>query len=403
MAGRSSLPSLKERCVQKLFGSNTIKIKYQPVRRNSSDSLNPTTTPSDELENGTIIRKRRRGRRRGYFICGSIWVLTIAAIFIFVDLVLAMCRSLWGLDYDPDKIFKKWGEPGTGTEGLKWYPTDFLRDVQPIRCHSHNDYWRTVPLFSALHAGCIGVEADVWLLDDDEKLYVGHKRSALTVDRTFESLYINPLVDLLNGTNPFTVFYNETNSKNGVFDVDLNQTLTLLVDVKTDGAKTWPHVLAQLEPLRSRGWLSYVENGVRHDGPITVVGTGNTPFDLVIANSTYRYAFFDAPLDEMWEDPDSNDTSSSTESFVYNSTNSHYTSVRFNKAVRAPLLGISDNEMRTIRGQVKGAHRRGLKARYWDLPGWPVGLRDDTWHTLVTEGVDMLNVDDLWSASRLEW
>jgi hypothetical protein len=33
----------------------------------------------------------------------------------------------------------------------------------PVGCHSHNDYWRRVPLYSALQAGCIGVEADVWL------------------------------------------------------------------------------------------------------------------------------------------------------------------------------------------------------------------------------------------------
>jgi hypothetical protein len=37
--------------------------------------------------------------------------------------------------------------------------------------HSHNDYWRDVPFYSALSVGAFSVEADVWLLNDT--LYVG--------------------------------------------------------------------------------------------------------------------------------------------------------------------------------------------------------------------------------------
>ncbi|KAI9859060.1 MAG: Altered inheritance of mitochondria protein 6, partial [Pleopsidium flavum] len=36
-------------------------------------------------------------------------------------------------------------------------------------------------------------------------------------------------------------------------------------------------------------------------GPVTVVGIGNTPFDLVVSNTIHRDVFFDAPLDELWE------------------------------------------------------------------------------------------------------
>lgn len=322
-----------------------------------------------------------------------------------VDLALVISRSLWGLEDDPDKIFSNWGKSGTGTEGLAWYPTDFLRDVQPIHCHSHNDYWRKVPLFSALHAGCIGVEADVWLFDDSNAttLYVGHNRASLTEARTFQSLYINPIVDLLEHTNPRTRFTTDQNeTSRGVFDVDPEQSLTLLVDVKTDGAKTWPEVLKQLEPLRSRGWLTYVENGTVHPGQVTVVGTGNTPFDLLTANATYRDAFFDAPLDKMWEDPDS-DAPAATTPTVYNSTNSHYASVSFGSAIGRVWAGLTKDQLRIIRGQVKGAHRRGLTVRYWDLPAWPIGLRNSVWHALTTEGVDMLNVDDLRGAARKSW
>jgi hypothetical protein len=330
------------------------------------------------------------------------------SIFFSLDVLLAASRRLRELDDDPDRIFGNWGKPGSGTEDLAWYPTDFLRDVVPISCHSHNDYWRKVPLFSALHAGCTGVEADVWLFDGGlSTLYVGHDTAALTANRTFESLYINPLVEILSRTNPQTEFYNE--SRRGVFDYDPEQTLTLLVDVKTDGAKTWPEVLRQLEPLRKRGWLSYMEDGVVHYGPVIVVATGNAPFDLVVENSTYRDAFYDAPLNQMWEDPDSEGddsssfSSSAAEAFTYNANNSFYASVSFWEAFGPVLTGLSEPALQTIRGQVKGAHRRGLKARYWALPAWPISLRNKIWNILMSEGVDMLNVDDLTSASRREW
>ncbi|KAI1469693.1 PLC-like phosphodiesterase [Daldinia caldariorum] len=372
---------------------------YIPVG-GSEQNENP---PAERIESAdkVVLPVPKKQRWQGYLTSGSIWGLTILASILLISLLLSIARSLWGLEDDPDKVFGNWGKPGTGTEDLAWYPTDFLRDVVPIRCHSHNDYWRKVPLFSALHAGCIGVEADVWLFDDDPELYVGHDEAALTPNRTFTSLYVNPLVELLNRTNPQTKFYNDT--RRGVFDYDPEQTVILLVDLKTDGTKTWPYVLAQLEPLRSRGWLSSFKNGVVHQRQVTVVGTGNTPFDLLTKNATYRDAFFDAPLKDMWEDPDASSPVSTEAAPLYNDTNSFYASTSFADAIGIVLGGFSEKQLRTIRGQIKGAHRRGLKVRYWDTPSWPVGTRNKVWHTLMEEGSDILNVDDLRGASKLEW
>ncbi|TAQ84351.1 hypothetical protein B7494_g7329 [Chlorociboria aeruginascens] len=381
-----------------------------------------------------VYVKRTLSKKRtwwNYCIFGGISGLSILAFLLAFNLVLGLVTFVWSGDID--RIFQDWGKPGTGTEALAWYPTDFLRDVNPIPCHSHNDYWRRVPLFDALRAGCIGVEADVWLFD--EELYVGHSTASLTRNRTFQSLYINPLVEILKRQNPTTDFYNDTN--HGVFDTDPGKSLTLLVDLKTSGAATWPWVLKQLDPLRERGWLSYVENDEVHTRPITVVGTGNTPFDILTQNSTYRDAFFDAPLDEMWEprhrhsdtkdvldfdDPSGDERlvddvepaeetpptpdvgqgkSGVTKDDEFNPLNSYYASVSFGQAVGRMWRGkLSPRQMKIIRGQVRGAHRRGLKARYWDLPSWPLGLRNHVWDVLVREGVDMLNVDDLRGASN---
>ncbi|KAK4992285.1 Altered inheritance of mitochondria protein 6 [Elasticomyces elasticus] len=344
-----------------------------------------------------------------------------------LHVLIGRARLFWDLSYND--FLPNWGKPGFFGEGLSGYPTDVTRDVLPIPCHSHNDYWRRVPLFEAVHWGCTGVEADVWLFD--EELYVGHNTAALTRNRTLRSLYINPLVDLLDKQNPQTAFSNT--SRHGVFDEDPEQTLVLLIDFKTDGHELWPYVEEQLEPLRSKGYLTYFDGSTVTPGPITVVGTGNAPFDLVIANSTYRDVFFDAPLDQLQkgsqnpivEDGEGKnnrasdadgiaspprsesehiDTLPSKSPQVFDTTSSYYASVSFSSTVGRVWGGhLSPRQMEIIRGQIKDAKKRGLKARYWETPSWPIGLRNHVWYVLVKEGVGMLNVDDLEAAAKEDW
>lgn len=358
---------------------------------------------------------------------------------------------------DIHRIVESWGRPGHIGAGLSSWPTDFSRDIIPIPCHSHNDYWRRVPLFSAIEVGCIGVEADIWLFD--EELLVGHSVPSLTRNRTLDSLYINPLLAILAKQNPrSTMFSDDASQPHGVFDTDPEQTLILLIDFKTSGSALWPHVQSALQPLREKKYLTRSNGTQISRGPITVVGTGNTPFDLVDSEETnpYHDVFFDAPLNEMDEGVNSGDLPDATsinETFpddamqgktsseeiteiatttdvfsknakgrrsdeegqgksgtisgdanAYTASNSYYASVSFADAIGQLWDGqFSDQQMDLLRGQIKGAHRRGLKARYWDLPFWPISLRNHVWDVLVKEGVDLLNVDDLKGATRRNW
>lgn len=91
-------------------------------------------------------------------------------------------------------------------------PGGSSRNTPARHIHSHNDYWRDVPLYTALALGVTSIEADVWL-GPDEKLYVGHSVTSLNRARTFEKLYISQLVDLLSKANPSdeeTAFFNGT-------------------------------------------------------------------------------------------------------------------------------------------------------------------------------------------------
>ena len=264
-----------------------------------------------------------------------------------------------------------------------------------------------MPLYDALAAGCTGVEADVWLKDND--LLVGHSTGSLTSTRSLKSLYIDPLTSILSHQNPPPASQNTTTptnsttsgaSVNGIFETNPVASLTLLIDVKSDGATTLPTILQQLEPLRSRGFLTHFNGSAIIPGPITVVGSGNNPFDLLTHNTTYRDFFFDAPLSQFW----GNGTNPSSNASLYTAENSYYASVDFMAAIGKPWHGtLVPQQVDMIARQAAAAAKRGLKARYWNTPAWPVGLRDHIWDVLVKEGVGMLNVDDLEGASRRNW
>ena len=75
----------------------------------------------------------------------------------------------------------------------------------------------------------------------------------------------------------------------------------------------------------------------------------------------------------------------------------------FFAAVFGPVLGTSmnDTQLALLRAQVKTAHDKGIKLRYWDQPGWPISTRDGIWRQLWSEGSDLLNVDDLPAVAGL--
>ncbi|KAK5202870.1 Altered inheritance of mitochondria protein 6 [Exophiala xenobiotica] len=329
---------------------------------------------------------------------------------------------------DIDWMLHHWGQPGEPTENWGRWPTDATGDIRPVNCHSHNDYWRSVPLYEAIYAGCTSAEADVWLVDDE--LDVGHKRYALAQNRTLQSLYLEPLLKLLNKQNPPIKYQSNEGYPdhlvdklplNGIFDVDPSQTFVLLIDFKS-------------------------------------FGTGNAPFDLLAADESYRDVFFDAPLDEMadlsthWPNPNraqdvtqaradyrmlpnttatsspsqtpslaniphtnhqlgasstlnlTNSSNLPTAADVYNPTNSYYASTSFTRSIgRVWGSRLTQDQLQLIRGQIRGAHARGLKVRYWGLPQWPIGLRNHVWHILIREGVNMLNVDDVRGGTQRDW
>ena len=247
------------------------------------------------------------------------------------------------------------------------FPLDVTKNVKPIACHSHNDYTREVGLYSAVSAGCVSIEADVWVQDNGD-LLIGHTSGE--AGHTLTSMYVDRIAEILDHTGA------------GMFPASSGQSLTLLIDFKSDGDSTYDAVSKALEPLRQKGYLSSSASGGFVEKQVTVVASGNAPFDKVTADSNHDI-FYDAHIDDLNDDE--------------NDTNSHYASAAFTSAVSGSGT-LSDSNLQKMRDQISGAHEHGLGVRYYDLPG------DNTLkQQMINEKVDRINVDDLAGTADLKW
>jgi hypothetical protein len=282
------------------------------------------------------------------------------------------------------------------------YPTDYMKSVLPIPCHSHNDYWRQRPLYSALGSGCISIEADVWSIGND--LFVAHTMDEVEEDRTLESLYIKPLIELLDHLNRHS---RPEEQHKGVFYQNPLQTLVLVVDLKS--SESWGLLQKQIEPLREKGYLTFWDGMDRVERAITIVASGTTPFDMLIANETYRDVFYDAPLHALVGCAEvdcsvDEDIVMDANRTRYNTSNSYYASSSLVHAL-GPLarFALTQSQMKLMQRQVLQARSVGLVPRYYGTPRWPRGLRDEIWSVLLHEDVGVINVDDLRAVRKGIW
>ncbi|THV91236.1 hypothetical protein D6D27_05383 [Aureobasidium pullulans] len=192
-------------------------------------------------------------------------------------------------------------------------------------------------------------------------------------------MYLDPLERIIRARNPNTI----TGDWRSIFELASNQTLVLLVDLKTEGTKTLAMLVSQLQPLRDLGYLTHWNGTARVMRPLTVVGTGNTP---ILNENTYRDVFWDAELSQLVSEQDTDDY------FIYNVSNSYYASTQWNKALSRDAKTKSQSN---IALQIERAKERGLLARYWDTPAQPPNMRELVWRRLIQNDVGVLNLDNM--------
>jgi hypothetical protein len=228
-----------------------------------------------------------------------------------------------------------------------------------IHTHAHNDYEHQRPLFDALDHGFASVEADIHLVDG--QLLVAHSRSQVKPERTLQSLYLNPLRA-------------RARKLGGRIYPNGDPTFYLLIDTKTGANETWPVLRKVLQ--------DYPDLLTKFDGAevtpkaVTVVLTGNRPRQL-LPQEPVRLAGLDGEMPDL-DKPNPNGI------FLWISDDWRQF---FKWTGQGPIP--ADEKARLLEIVAK-AHERKMKVRFWDSPE-----SVNFWRELRSDGVDLLNADDL--------
>ncbi|HTR40968.1 MAG TPA: phosphatidylinositol-specific phospholipase C/glycerophosphodiester phosphodiesterase family protein [Pseudomonadales bacterium] len=231
------------------------------------------------------------------------------------------------------------------------------------QAHAHNDYEHTHPLFDALTNGFCSVEADISLVNG--KLLVAHTPSETTPEKTLQRLYLDPLRERVkaNGGRVYT------NGPEFTLLIDLKQSWKVIYPVLHDTLTNYSDMLVTFRQTPSGG-------ETKQSNAIIVIITGDRDENM-FAGETIRYAAIDGQIDDLAKNP--------SPLLV------PWISANWKKYFHWKGKGtMPPTELEYLQSVVKQAHEQGRLVRFW---GAPDNL--NTWQTLHTAGVDLINTDNL--------
>ncbi|SEL40125.1 alkaline phosphatase [Parapedobacter koreensis] len=233
-----------------------------------------------------------------------------------------------------------------------------LSQIRPVgyvgNAHSHNDYTRNNPFTMAYSLGFGSIEVDLFLRDGE--LYVAHEAKEISSERTFDKLYLQPILQAFK------------DSEDGYLYPEQGQ-LQLLIDPKTDGTAILKVLTEKLRP--------------HHD----YFDSKNNPkaVKLVISGNKPKAANF-ADFDEIF--------------FFDGDLGADYTPEQLARIglFSAPFPAISkwnglgrltEPDLNKVTAIVDSVHRIGKKIRFWASPDTRT-----TWYEWVKLGIDYINTDN---------
>ena len=234
-----------------------------------------------------------------------------------------------------------------------------MNDAVP-QAFAHRDDENARPLLDALEVGVRHIEFDMWYLFG--QLLVAHDPQDLRPGRTVTRLYLDPLVEAY-----------ETGR------LAPTDATWLYVDVKTRAMPAYRAVERLAE--RYGPWIA--RPGKPSDGaPIRLVLTGNRPPYATLDEAESGWCHFDGRLPHLAK-PRNRDTMP-------------IVSDDWGKFTRWRGAGpIPEQDLQKLQDAVAAAHSEGQLLRFWATPEKPGPERTTVWTTLLDEGVDLINTDDL--------
>ncbi len=227
--------------------------------------------------------------------------------------------------------------------------------------HSHNDYFRNKPLHDALRHGFTSVEADVLYIYG--KLFVGHDMP----DRTFprlkplNRLYLKPL-------------WRRWKRCDKEIYKGYEGDFYLWIDIKIYPNQTYRELRDLLYPFREM--LNYYENGKFHKGKVTVILSGDRPFEALLNDSLQLMTLDGRPSD-----------------LAKNYPNHLMPFISENAGIVAEVEDYSQVDeaaFMKIYKFINETHAQGKKARLWATPE-----DENLWKKLLELKMDLINTDKL--------
>ncbi|MEX2230864.1 MAG: phosphatidylinositol-specific phospholipase C/glycerophosphodiester phosphodiesterase family protein [Cyclobacteriaceae bacterium] len=221
----------------------------------------------------------------------------------------------------------------------------------PASVFAHNDYVRPIPFYAAYDLQVGFIEADVFLIDGE--ILVAHHIREIDKEKTLEALYLKPLLKVIN------------KNRGSVYD-DPRRTLTLMVDLKTEGVATLEAVVSQLE--------KYTE--LLSCPSLRFMISGNVP-DPDRWPEYPSYITFDGRPGIAYTPDQLKRVSMISTSFSQHS--------KWNGKDKIP-----DDELKKIGKLMEEVHAKGKQIRFWATPDF-----DIAWKELMRLKMDVIVTDDV--------
>lgn len=239
--------------------------------------------------------------------------------------------------------------------------------VTPLpKAHSHNDYFRNCPLKDALRHGFTSVEADVLYIYG--KLLVGHDMPDKFYPRLkpLNRQYLKPL-------------WRRWKRCDKEIYKGYEGDFYLWIDIKIYPNQTYRELRDLLYPFREM--LNYYENGKFHKGKVTVILSGDRPFEALQNDSLQLMTLDGRPSDLAKNYP------SHLMPFISEHAGKVAEVEDYSQVDEAAFLKISNF--------IKATHDQGKKARLWATPE-----DENLWIKLLEMDIDLINTDKLSKLQR---